>query len=120
MQSGRILLTTSYCDDYYDYFEENVLSGRHRITYPRINSYGLRFIKQNTPDISILEYPTWNEYCQIVARGWDVVGFSFLTPDIPKIKRMAEFARQLDVPQLWGDATGAWCPKSPVSLTRSS
>jgi hypothetical protein len=46
---------------------------------PRVNSFGLRFIKQNVPEVEILEYPTWNEYvAKLGERDWDIVGFYFL------------------------------------------
>jgi len=43
---------------------------------PRRISFGLRFLRQNIPEIEILEYPTRAEYRNALKKGWDVVGYS--------------------------------------------
>jgi hypothetical protein len=46
----------------YDYFGANSDRSFFRFEFPRFSMFGLRFIKQNIPEIEILEYPTWKEY----------------------------------------------------------
>ena len=75
----RILLTTVHRDSgLYDYFRENAPENfRWRFQMPRKISFGLRFLRQNVPEVEILEYPTRSEYRQALKRGWDIVGFRF-------------------------------------------
>ena len=60
----RILLTTVDRDlGLYDYYRENAPERfRWRFQMPRRISFGLRFLRQNVPEIDILEYPTRAEY----------------------------------------------------------
>jgi radical SAM superfamily enzyme YgiQ (UPF0313 family) len=112
MRAPRILFTTPFCEEYYDYFRENSPPAVPRLSYPRMASYGLRFIKQNLPFITILEYPTWEQYAEIVSQDWDIVGFSFFTPDYPRVEKMARHARQSGVRQLWGGSYGSLIPEA--------
>ena len=75
----RTLLTTRCRDSgLYDYFRENAPHNfRWRFGMPRKNSFGLRFLKQNLPGLTIAEYPTRSEYSELLKRGWDATGFSF-------------------------------------------
>ena len=77
----KILLSTVYKrhkNDVYDYFGANAGRSFFRFSLQRIQSFGLRFLKQNIPEIEILEYPTWEEYvARLGEEDWDVVGFSF-------------------------------------------
>jgi hypothetical protein len=108
----RILLTTVDRDmGLYDYFRENAPEGfRWRFQMPRKISFGLRFLRQNIPEIEILEYPTHAEYLQALQRGWDVVGFSFYLEESNRILKMVEEARRAGVPQLWAGNYGALTP----------
>lgn len=108
----RILLTTVDRDmGLYDYFRENAPEGfRWRFQMPRKISFGLRFLRQNIPEIEILEYPTRAEYLQALKRGWDVVGFSFYIEETNRILKMAEQARDAGVQQLWAGNYGALTP----------
>jgi radical SAM superfamily enzyme YgiQ (UPF0313 family) len=112
MQPRKILFTTPFGNDYFEYFGENSSPKVERVVYPRINSYGLRFIKQNLPEIAILEFPTWEQYEQIISEDWDIVGFSFFTPDYPKVEKMAALARQKGIPELWGGSYGVLIPEA--------
>jgi radical SAM superfamily enzyme YgiQ (UPF0313 family) len=112
MRTPKILFTTPFCEAYYDYFRENSPPAVPRLSYPRMASYGLRFIKQNLPFITILEYPTWEQYAEIVSQDWDIVGFSFFTPDFPRIRKMVQYARMAGVPQLWGGSYGSLIPEA--------
>lgn len=109
---ARILLTT-VCREpgFYDYFRENAPQNfRWRLRMPRQISFGLRFLKQNIPELEILEYPTPTEFSQTLRRGWDVVGFSFYLEETNRILRMAEEARRRGVHQLWAGNYGALTP----------
>src|SRR5262249_9513129 len=95
----------------YDYFRENAPRGfRWRFGMPRHISFGLRFLRQNIPDITILEYPSKAEYQEYLRRGWDVVGFSFYLEETNEILHMAEDAGQAGAEQVWAENYGAWTP----------
>src|SRR6185369_4854501 len=67
------------------------LPDRLSVTCPSI---GLRFLKENVPDVEILEYPTWAEYRKALAsERWDMVGISFYTWSTPVAIEMAKEAR---------------------------
>ena len=93
----RVLLTTVYN-------KLNVITdmvAEHVKTYPRAGavvrvSPGLRFLKQNIPEVEVLEYPSWEEYTEKLKEGWDVVGFSVYLYQIPEILEMMEYARATD------------------------
>ena len=108
----RILLTTRCRDSgLYDYFRENAPRNfRWRFGMPRRISFGLRFLRQNIPGISILEYPTRSEYSAQLRRGWDAVGFSFYLEETNDILDMAREARAAGIPQLWAGNYGALTP----------
>src|ERR1700687_4659628 len=95
----RILLTTVHRDlGLYDYFRENSPPAfRWRFQMPRQISFGLRFLRQNIPEIEILEYPTRAEYRNALKKGWDVVGFSFYLEESNHVLGMAEEARKAGV-----------------------
>jgi radical SAM superfamily enzyme YgiQ (UPF0313 family) len=111
----KILITNSYMrdkKDYYDTFAVNV-PYRPRLSYQtRSGSVGLRFIKENIPEIVIMENPSWDEYCQVLGQGWDVVGFSFLHYELGKIIRMVEEARRQGVREIWAGSYGALSPQA--------
>ncbi len=109
MGKPRVLLTTVYRrfkSDYYDYFGANTKT-KLRLMWPRYISFGLRFLKQNLPEVEILEYPTWHEYLKKLKEGWDVVGFSFYLNETGEIIQMAEEARRQGVKELWAGNYGA-------------
>jgi hypothetical protein len=105
----RILLTTRCRDSgLYDYFRENAPRNfRWRFGMPRKISFGLRFLKQNIPGLTIAEYPTRSEYSELLKRGWDAVGFSFYLEETNDILSMAEEAQRAGVAQLWAGNYGA-------------
>ncbi len=105
----KILLTTVYKVKKirYDYFTANTRNTLFRYTLPRIQSFGLRFIKQNVPEIEILEYPKWKEYKEKLKEKWDIVGFSFYLNEIPEILKMVEYARKMEIDEIWGGNYGA-------------
>ncbi len=109
---GKILLTTVHREHgVYDYFRENAPeSFRWRFQMPREISFGLRFLRQNLPEIEILEYPTRAEYREALKKGWDVVGFSFYLEESNRILEMAEEARNTGAKCLWAGNYGALTP----------
>ena len=108
----RILLTTVDQDfGLYDYYRENAPERfRWRFQMPRRISFGLRFLRQNIPEINILEYPTRAEYLTALKKGWDVVGFSFYLEESNHILGMAEEAHKAGVKRLWAGNYGALTP----------
>jgi radical SAM superfamily enzyme YgiQ (UPF0313 family) len=108
----RVLLTTVHRDrGLYDYFRENAPEGfSWRFRMPRRISFGLRFLRQNLPELEILEYPTRAEYRSALKKGWDVVGFSFYLEESNCILEMAEDARRAGVGRLWAGNYGALTP----------
>ena len=117
---ARILLTTRCRDSgLYDYFRENAPRNfRWRFGMPRRISFGLRFLRQNIPGISILEYPTRAEFNVALRQGWDAVGFSFYLEETNGILDMARQARTAGVPQLWAGNYGALTPAIQSNFDR--
>jgi radical SAM superfamily enzyme YgiQ (UPF0313 family) len=110
VNKSKILLTTPYCKEYYDYYKENTLPNIPRITYPRINSYGLRFLKQNIPFIDIMEYPLVEEYNAIVNNNeWDSIGYSYFTSDFFTVTEMLKTIKS-EKTQLWAGGYGSLIP----------
>jgi len=116
----RVLLTTRCRDTgLYDYFREN--APRHfrwRFGMPRNISFGLRFLRQNLPGLTILEYPTRAEYSAALKKGWDAVGFSFYLEETNLALHMAEEARRSGVKELWAGNYGALTPSLHSAFDR--
>ena len=108
MNQKKILFTTCYVNGkLYDYWESNTKSNFFRLTYTRRISFGLRFIKENLPQIEILEYPTLDEYKEkIKNNNYDVIGFSFYTNEINEIIDMIKYAKKHGVKEIWGGNYG--------------
>jgi len=108
----KILFTTQFIEKngWYEYFSNNSKSV-FRLVYPLKRAYGIRFIKQNVPNIEMLEFPLWEDYVKRLSEGWDVVGFSFLTQHTNRIVKMAEAARKAGVKVLWGGNYGVTNPE---------
>ena len=109
---SRILLTTRCRESgLYDYFRENAPRDfRWRFGMPRRISFGLRFLRQNVPGVSILEYPSRSEYSAQLRRGWDAVGFSFYLEETNEILDMVQQARAAGIPSVWAGNYGALTP----------
>lgn len=105
---ARVLFTTAYKPhfDAYDYHYADWQDVPVRLTNPIAMPTGLRFIKQNLPQIEILQYPTWEEFAREIQKGWDVVGFSFYTRETTEILRMVDYARKMGVGTIWGGNYG--------------
>jgi hypothetical protein len=110
-RTKRILFTTSCQTEPYDYLASNrTVEDLTQIRFERRISFGLRFLQANLPEIEILEYPTWREYCRILKLGWDIIGFSFYANEIPTIKQMTVMARRANIKELWGGNYGVLTP----------
>jgi radical SAM superfamily enzyme YgiQ (UPF0313 family) len=109
---SRVLFTTAYKEDStpYDYIGANSRSW-FRFYWPRIQSFGLRFLKQNIPELEILEYPTWAQYKKKLEEGWDVVGVSFYLNETSEALEMVDAARQMGVKEVWAGNYGALTPE---------
>jgi len=109
---ARVLFTTPYKAkfDAYDYHYADWQDVPVRLTNPIAMPTGLRFIKQNIPQIELLQYPTWEEYARELKKGWDVVGFSFYTRETDEILRMIDYARKMGVKTIWGGNYGVLYP----------
>jgi hypothetical protein len=102
----KIIFTTAYEQKRYDYIGSNSAFSLN-LRSPRIMSYGLRFIKQNIPEIGILEYPAWEEYKKFIKENHiDILGFSFYLADSDRILRMIKYAREHGVKEIWGGNYG--------------
>jgi radical SAM superfamily enzyme YgiQ (UPF0313 family) len=115
-----VLLCTTYQrfpGDYYDVAGRSIYSFI-KLTSPRKASLGLRFIKQNVPEVEILEFPSWNEYVEKLKEGWDVVGFSFLNIELDEIEKMMEEARSRGVREIWAGNYGALDDRIPGMADR--
>lgn len=107
----KILFVTPYrLEDPYDYVGQYNPSKYFRFGFKKYLSFGLRFIKQNIPDIEILEYPTLELYKETLKKGWDVIGLSFFMFETPKALEMAKMAREAGVKEIWGGHYGALTP----------
>ena len=99
----RTLFSTVCCDGpLYDYWGSNTPHTVFRLSGQRLVSMGLRFIKQNIPEIEILEMPTTDQYSRALARGWDIVGISFYPNETPRALEMAAQARRAGAGEVWG------------------
>jgi len=117
----RVLLCTSYRRSRGDYldFLGGATRGFPRLSSPLRVSPGLRFIKQNVPEVEILEYPRWDEYVAKLKEGWDVVGFSVYQHDIAEVEQMAEEARRQGVGETWAGNFGVLDAKVPGFVDRT-
>ncbi len=109
----KVLFTTPYYNHaLYDYFGDNTRASFLRSTWIVRHSMGLRFLKINIPELDILEFPTWEEYRQKINTGaYDIVGFSFYTPDTYKVLEMIKYARERGVRTIWGGNYGILTPE---------
>ncbi|HII05801.1 MAG TPA: radical SAM protein [Methanotrichaceae archaeon] len=110
----RVLFTTAYRNEKepYDYIGANSRSRWFRFRWPRNQSFGLRFLKQNIPELEIMEFPTFDEYQKKLDEGWDVVGLSFYLSETEEALKMADFARASGtVGEVWAGNYGALTPE---------
>jgi len=57
-------------------------------------SFGLYFLAANVDaDVTVLDFPSRRRFVRELARGYDLVGISFITPNFVKAREMARLAR---------------------------
>jgi len=95
--------------------KQNIFS----VNAPMTEHFGLRFLKANHPEITILEYPTREQFATTLEKGWDVVGISFYINESNEALWMAETARKLGTPEVWAGNYGAMTPTVASSFDRS-
>ena len=109
----KVLLTTvpRMPEIYWDNFRRDTQRKLFTYSFPRINSFGLRFIKYNIPNIDILEYPSWDEYKSRLKEGYDIVGYSFYLNETDIVKNMVNTAKNMSKgTELWAGNYGALTP----------
>lgn len=59
-------------------------------------SFGLYFIAENIDaDVTVLDFPSKDRFAREVAKGYDIVGISFIAPNFLKAQEMARMTRGL-------------------------
>ena len=57
-------------------------------------SFGLYFLAENVDaDVTVLDFPSKRRFVRELRRGWDVVGISFIAPNMVKAREMARLTR---------------------------
>lgn len=57
-------------------------------------SFGLYLMAENlSVETTVLDFPSWKEFTQELKKGYTHVGISFILPNTPRAKRMAEYIR---------------------------
>lgn len=103
----RVLFTTAV-GQIPDYFETIINWKFLRPTLP-VPPFGIRFLKENIPEINVLEYPDWDSFEKAVRNGIDILGISFFMRNIPVVIKMIKFARNCGVKEIWGGGYGVLC-----------
>ena len=58
-------------------------------------SFCLYLMAQNVSvDATVLDFPTWEDFCEELQQGYTHVGISFIVPNVLKARRMAEYVRE--------------------------
>ncbi len=74
-------------------------------------NFGLHFLKANVPSLQIAEYPTWDEFEELVKFGdYDAVGISFYSNSMAVVVKMISICRKYGVDEVWGGNYGAMTP----------
>ena len=77
------------------------------VNAPMTEHFGLRFLKANSPEITILEYPSRERFLDELDKGWDVVGISFYINETNDAVEMARAARERGVSEVWAGNYGS-------------
>jgi len=60
-------------------------------------SFGLYFLAENLDaDVTVLDFPSRRRFEKEVAKGYDIVGISFIAPNFVKAREMARVTRELN------------------------
>lgn len=74
-------------------------------------AFGLRLIQESVDyPIDVLEFPSPSEYQGVLAKGYDIVGISFMTYNILDAIEMAKIARKEGARELWAGGYGVDTP----------
>lgn len=105
----RVLISSAWLnpDRSYDVATWKKRRNPFAVNAPMTEHFGLRFLKANHPEITILEYPARERFLAELAKGWDVVGISFYINETNDALAMAEAARGQGVPEVWAGNYGA-------------
>lgn len=58
-------------------------------------SFGLYFLAENVDaDVTVLDFPSRRRFAREVAKGYDIVGISFIAPNFEKAQEMARIVRR--------------------------
>lgn len=76
-----------------------------------LNHPGLSFLGANLPGVRILEYPDWDGFCAALEQPPEILGISFYINETEIALRMAEYARQRGVREVWAGNYGAYSPE---------
>ncbi len=110
----RVLFTTipRSQEGRWDNFKKDTQRRVFTYSFPRINSFGLRFLRYNIPNIDILEYPSWERYKSHLEKEYDVIGYSFYLNETNKILDMVKTAKEIsENAEFWGGNYGALTPE---------
>ncbi len=108
----RILISSAWLNPQrsYDVATWKKRSNPFTVNAPITEHFGLRFLKANHPEITILEYPTGDQFINEASKGWDAIGISFYINETNDAVQMAEIARKYGVPEIWAGNYGAMTP----------
>lgn len=58
-------------------------------------SFGLYLMAENlSVDTTVLDFPSWKQFTDELKKGYTHVGISFIVPNTPRARRMAEYIRE--------------------------
>jgi len=105
----RVLISSAWLnpDRGYDLANWKKRRNPFAINAPMTEHFGLRFLKANHPEITILEYPTRERFLAELATGWDAVGISFYINESNDAVAMTKAARGKGVSEVWAGNYGA-------------
>ena len=105
----RVLISSAWLSSRRSY-DLAIWKKRHNpfaINAPMTEHFGLRFLKANHPEVTILEYPTPERFMRELSKGWDVVGISFYINETTDAIAMANVARAYGASEVWAGNYGA-------------
>ena len=78
-------------------FHNQVTKGQGEASFRyQHRSFGLYFIAENIDaDVTVLDFPSKRRFEREVAKGYDIVGISFIAPNFVKAREMARIARAI-------------------------
>ncbi|MBN2383584.1 radical SAM protein [bacterium] len=104
----RVLFTTPYGPGP-NYFQTLSPNRFFRINVPSL-PFGLRFLKENIPELETLEFPSWQHFVSSLANV-DTLGISFFMREEPRVVEMIQAARNAGVKNIIGGGFGVLCQR---------